>query len=129
MVSLAQQRDIPQCRIRQGDVRSLDLCDASCDIVVTERCVINVMDRADQAKAFREIARVLRPGGHWVCVEAFIDGLKVLNEARAELGLEPNNAPHHNLWLDKHVFIRECEPFFDIAEPVSVDRALALAIF
>ncbi len=116
MCAVACERKVPGCSIVQGDVRALPLDDGSCDIALTERCIINVMDRADQAKSLREVSRVLRAGGHFICIEAFTDGLDQLNEARVELGLEPNTAPYHNLWFDKPWFLETIAPYFDVVD-------------
>jgi ubiquinone/menaquinone biosynthesis C-methylase UbiE len=106
MCGVARERNVRGCEIVQGDVRKLPFPSGAFDCVVSERCIINVMDVADQAQSLREVARVLRPGGHFLCVEAFTDGLADLNAARAELGLPPNQQPHHNLWFDKAWFER-----------------------
>jgi ubiquinone/menaquinone biosynthesis C-methylase UbiE len=113
-VEIARSRKIERCEIVQGDVRALPLPDRSMDVVITERCIINVMDRDDQATALREVARVIRPGGFWICVEAFADGLEALNAARDELGLPPNQQPHHNLWFDKRWFLETIAPLFEV---------------
>jgi SAM-dependent methyltransferase len=114
MVELARSRRVPACDIERGSVCELPFADASFDAAITERCIINVMDRKDQERALGEVARILRPGGHFVCVEAFADGLEELNAARGELGLEPNVVPHHNLWFDKQWFLDCIEPMFTI---------------
>ncbi|MBA3502958.1 MAG: class I SAM-dependent methyltransferase [Myxococcota bacterium] len=114
MVEVARTRNIERCTILQGDVRQLPLPDRSVDVAITERCIINVMDRADQATSLREVARILRPGGYFICVEAFVDGLDTLNAARDELGLPPNEQPHHNMWFDKAWFRETIAPIFDV---------------
>src|SRR5690606_12552043 len=91
--------------------------DASHDVVITERCIINVMDQQDQARSLAEVARILKPGGHFICLEAFTDGLENLNAARRELRLEPNDMPYHNLWFDKSWFLDTIEPYFDVVAP------------
>jgi ubiquinone/menaquinone biosynthesis C-methylase UbiE len=70
MCAIARDRKVKDVSIVQGDVRALPMEDASCDLVITERCIINVMDRADQATSLREVGRVLAPGGHFICLEA-----------------------------------------------------------
>jgi SAM-dependent methyltransferase len=104
MVELAQGRGIPGCDVRQGDVRALDFPDGTFDVVLSERCVINLLDEDDQMRSFEEIHRVLAPGGHLVFIEAFTDGFANLNLARDQLGLAPTAVPHHNRWLDKATF-------------------------
>jgi ubiquinone/menaquinone biosynthesis C-methylase UbiE len=115
LVQIARERNVENCEIVQGDVRHIPFAEASHDVVVTERCIINVMDQDDQAKSLNEVARILRPGGYYICIEAFTDGLENLNAARRELGLEPNDMPYHNLWFDKAWFLETIAPHFEVA--------------
>lgn len=119
LVQIARDRNVADCEIRHGDVRELPYGDAAFDVVVTERCVINVMDTDDQARSLREIGRVLRPGGHYICIEAFTDGLAQLNEARTQLGLDENKVPYHNLWFDKGWFLDVVGEQFEVVEPAA----------
>jgi ubiquinone/menaquinone biosynthesis C-methylase UbiE len=57
MIDIARARDIARCNIGLGDVRELPFNDSAWDLVVTERCIINVMDRDEQVKSFSEVAR------------------------------------------------------------------------
>ena len=52
--------------ILTGDVRALAFQDASFNRVVSLLCLHNIEAKADQARACREIARVLKPGGRVV---------------------------------------------------------------
>lgn len=121
MMDLARQRQIPDCRIESGDVRKLGLIDRHFDIVVSERCLINLLDRADQHRAFTELHRVIMPGGYLVMIEAFMDGLDNLNRAREQLGLPPNKPPEHNLWFRYDELFREIGHLF---EPVSLNEVV-----
>lgn len=49
--------------VQTGDARALAFPDASFDRAVSLLCIHNIEDKAEQARACREIARVLRPGG------------------------------------------------------------------
>lgn len=118
LVEIARSRGVENCEIRQGDVRELPYGDASFDVVVTERCIINVMDQDHQETSLREIGRVLRPGGHYICIEAFTDGLAQLNEARTELGLDRNQMAYHNLWFDEDWFLDVIGEQFEVVDPV-----------
>ncbi len=52
--------------IQTGDARKLAFPDARFDRVLSLLCIHNIEDKADQARACREIARVLKPGGRVV---------------------------------------------------------------
>jgi SAM-dependent methyltransferase len=120
MAALARSRAIGGCEVVEGDVKSMPFGDGAVDVVVSERCLINLMDRADQARALAEVARVLRPAGHYICIEAFVDGLANLNKAREELGLEPNDQPDHNLWLDAAWFREQAARDFLERDPAAL---------
>jgi ubiquinone/menaquinone biosynthesis C-methylase UbiE len=116
MLAVAQERKLPRAKLTRGDVRALEFPDASFDIVVTERCVINLMEPQHQAEAIAQIARVLRPGGHYICIEAFTDGHQQMNQARQDIGLPPIPQAHHNLWFDKAWFKEQVASFFEIVD-------------
>lgn len=116
MVAFAAQRQIENCVVREGNVCALDFEASSFDMVVSERCLINLLDQAAQDQALIEIERVLKPGGMLVLIEAFMDGLNNLNRARVELGLPENVVPHHNVWFDKDHFLSLAGQLFRLVE-------------
>ena len=58
----AEKRGFHNVEFRQGDIEELPVNDRSVDVVVSN-CVLNLVP--NKAKVFSEIARVLRPGGHF----------------------------------------------------------------
>ncbi len=50
--------------VRDGDARRLPLADRSCDVVVSSLMLHHLTDPRDRERAVREMARVLKPGGH-----------------------------------------------------------------
>jgi ubiquinone/menaquinone biosynthesis C-methylase UbiE len=100
LLAIARSRGMA-CDLGLGDARDLPYEDGAFDFVYTERCLINLLDASQQLLALEEVHRVLRPGGYYLMIEAFTDGLELSNKARKQLGLEPINPPYHNRFMDK----------------------------
>ncbi len=119
---MARARKLPRCELRLGDARALPYENGSFDLVYSERCLINILDWEGQKKALGEIHRVLRPGGHYLMVECFTDGLENNNRARRELGLPDIQGAYHNRYIQKELFLTALEGRLEALDPASLDR-------
>ena len=66
MRNVAVEGVADRVEVQTGDARELAFPDASFDRAVSLLCIHNIEDKADQARACRQIARVLKPGGRVV---------------------------------------------------------------
>ena len=97
-----------------GDVTELQFREGEFDIVISERCLLNLPTREDQWQAMKEIARVLKPEGRYLMLEGTLQGLKRLNEMRTLFGLDPipEKAAGYNWFSNKF----DEEEMFQMAE-------------
>ena len=79
--------------------------DEGYDLIITNRCLINLESWEDQKKAISKIYDSLVFGGSYFATENFIDGHNNMNELRRSLGLMEIPVRWHNLFYeDKQYF-------------------------
>ncbi len=81
----------------RGDVMRLT---GQFDQVISTRCLINLPSWEAQQIALKNILDVLPKGGELILVENTIDGLELLNEQRAKLGLSNIQMKWHNKYFN-----------------------------
>lgn len=110
-----------------GDVRSTGFSDASFDVVITDRCLINLTSRDEQMKAIQEVYRILVPGGLYLMCEDTEQGLNSLNTLREYMGLEVIGVRWHNLYLDEPHILSGAEELFELLQIVNFSSFYYLA--
>lgn len=84
-----------------GDILDSGIAaDASFDVIVTERLLINLGHWEEQTKALLNIHRMLKPGGRYIMVENTNDGFQAMNDMRAAVDLPPVPQHWHNRFFD-----------------------------
>jgi len=121
MLAIARDRDLPGCVLDQGDIRCTSYPSSFYDVVYTERCLINILDWQEQKQALAEIARILKPSGHYLMIEGFTDGLENNNKARQEMGLHEIELAYHNKYFDKEQLFEAARPTLRVVDPAELD--------
>ncbi len=109
LFKLASSRELLNTDIVLGDIRkSLDL--ESFDIVISERVIINILERRDQYQAVSNIVSALKNGGLYLMIESFREPLTELNHARKEACLSEVKESYQNNYIYE-LFIHKCKKF------------------
>ena len=115
MIDVANIRDTPATFL-VGDVTNIPFRDGTFDTVTTDRCLINLSTREQQALAVKELCRVLKPGGCYVMCENTERGLDNLNSVRELAGLGKIETRWHNMYLDEQHILGVIEELFIVRE-------------
>ncbi len=84
------------------------------DIAITIRCLINLANWENQAKAIENIHGVLKPGGLFLLSEGWTEGWDGLNGARCRAGLEPIEVVKYNCLISRNELERHVHGMFKI---------------
>lgn len=76
------------------------------DIIVSQRCLINLTEWELQKKVLRELFSMLKAGGLLILMEGSQQGVDSLNEFRAAWGLAPIPVKWHNLFFEDQSLAR-----------------------
>ena len=84
------------------------------DIVITERCLINLVDFKAQIKALNQICLTLKKRGMYLMCEDTQNGLRKLNKLRTKFNLPEIKNRWHNVYINEKLFLREALRLFDV---------------
>lgn len=98
-----------------GDVTELKnvFKDLEFNVIISDRCLINLESMEMQSAAIAQIAHCLIPGGYYIAIENFIEGQENMNKARREVGLQEIPVRWHNLYFKEKDFLLSAERYFD----------------
>lgn len=86
---------------RAMDVLKLSEYGNQYDIVISDRCLVNLGTSANRRTAINEIAKCINPGGYYLMIENFIEGHLEFNRLRELLELEEIQVRWHNSFFSK----------------------------
>lgn len=101
-----------------GDVTKLGdaLNGKQFDIILSDRCLINLDSSDIQYNAFSVINKHLRSGGYFIAIENFVDGHDAMNDARKLMGLPEIPIPWHNKYFKEFEFLHNSKKIFSHVE-------------
>lgn len=116
MIARAQKRlkrsGLNYLEFRLLPLHELDTLDSDFDVVITQRCLINLTSFDDQVAALKAIHRRLKPGGYYLMLECMAEGLDRLNQLRSRFKLAPIPPAWHNCQLQSPSLIDEIRNIF-----------------
>lgn len=112
--AIIENQDLNNVSFTTGDVKNIMLNDNTADVVISQRCLINLMTFTEQKAAINEMRRILSPGGTLVLVEG-VD-ISGLNEIRTKMGLPEIKVVSHNHNFDRREIIRYIMGKFEIQQ-------------
>ena len=101
--SLANKKNLP-CEVKYGDVRDKTSIPPGQNLLISQRVIINLLNKEDQKNAVLNLINSTTSEGYLIFIEAFANGLNNLNKCRTELGLRKIPPAHHNLYLEDNFF-------------------------
>ncbi len=110
MLTNAKRHERPNCTFVWGDVlKSETLPEGPFDMVLTQRCIQNVLDADLQFEGIRNLRALKSEHGILLLMECSKDGLRQYNAL--SLGISPRRQlkkePFHNLWFEDEKIRRE----------------------
>ena len=90
------------------------------DVVISDRCLINLPEIDSQKEAIKQIKNSLRPKGYYIMVENFIEGHKSMNKVRSQIGLDKIPIRWHNTFLTQTFISKFVKKHFKILKKKNI---------
>ncbi len=97
-----------------GDVTKLSkvINDKKFDIIISDRCLINLDSSAIQYKVISDISNHLTPAGYFIAIENFIEGQNKMNASRKAMGLPEIPIRWHNKYFNEEEILSNSKKYF-----------------
>ncbi len=117
----AQSSRFCDVQFQVGDARALHdvIGNSIFDVILTSRCLINIVDREQQWLILKQFSEALAPGGYYFGTENFLGGQNNLNSLRRGLGLPEIEIRWHNLYFEEIEFLTYARKMFDSVELIN----------
>lgn len=99
---------------RQLPAQELDALEPRFDLVISQRCLINLDSWESQLAAIQAVHGLLPPGGTFLMLECLDQGLEAINDLRAQMDLDPLKMPWHNHYLNLDQLLTTLQPLFEV---------------
>ncbi len=107
---------LPNISFQVQDLLALKFDSSTFDVVISQRCLINLGTWDNQQKAISNIAKVLKPRGYFFLQEGTKQGRASLDETRERLGLNRMPTVAFNLDFDEETLWPYIRRYFDVVE-------------
>ena len=117
----SQLRTRSDVRFEVGDARAVNDVIGKCkfDVILTSRCLINIVDRKQQWLVLKQFSDALAPDGLYFGTENFSGGQDNLNALRRSLELPEIEIRWHNLYFDEVEFLTHARKLFRSVELIN----------
>jgi ubiquinone/menaquinone biosynthesis C-methylase UbiE len=97
-----------------GDVTKLNevIDDKKFDIIISDRCLINLDTSVIQYKAISDLSNHLTPTGYFIAIENFIEGHNTMNDSRKAMGLSEIPIRWHNKYFNESDVLNISKKYF-----------------
>jgi ubiquinone/menaquinone biosynthesis C-methylase UbiE len=102
------------------DALKLRLLNKKFDVIISDRCLINLPTCTLQKKAIQEIQRSLIKGGYYIMLENFLEGHRNMNNLRRRLGLNDIPIRWHNLFFNEKFLQGVILRYFNLIERTNI---------
>jgi ubiquinone/menaquinone biosynthesis C-methylase UbiE len=122
MIAKAQDRlamsEVKNVEFRHLPVQELDALPSDFDMVITQRCLINLAEFQEQCQVIEAIHRRLKAGGKYLMLECLAEGQEGLNKLRARFDLNPIPPAWHNCQFEHPALMSAIGELFELEEEV-----------